>query len=63
MRVPAAVRTLARDLDAIFGARLRALVVHGRAEDGTAAVQPLALVDGLTPDDLRALKDAEEGRG
>jgi hypothetical protein len=56
MRAPDAVRTLARDLDLIFGPRLRALVVHGRADNG-AAVQALALVEALTPHDLRACAD------
>ena len=58
MHVPDAVRTLARDLEALFGPRLRALIVHGRA-DGQAPspAEVLALVDGLSAQDLRMCAD------
>jgi hypothetical protein len=65
---PSAVQTAARDLGDVFGGRLQSLVHYGaRAHDaashrehGThghhepALVHVLAVVDSLTPDDLRA---------
>lgn len=68
MEIPAAVRTLERELRGVFGARLQALVIygerarhaarhaaaHGHASDETSATRTLAVVDTLTGDDLRA---------
>lgn len=66
--IPDAVRALERDLQAIFGPRLRSLVAYGlaghghvRHDDGAgahghapAATHTMAVVDQLTADDLRA---------
>jgi hypothetical protein len=53
MNIPDAVRTLERELGEIFGGRLRSLVVYTPA--ASAAPTPtLAVVDGLSADDLRA---------
>jgi hypothetical protein len=53
MDIPDAVQALDRDLRAIFGDRLRSLVVYAAiaGDDGTST---LAVVDGLSADDLRA---------
>jgi len=66
---PDAVRTLERDLRGIFGTRLQSLVVYGARADTSATTQSghaahhhhesqpthtLAIVDGLSTDDLRA---------
>jgi hypothetical protein len=53
MDIPEAVRTLARELGEIFGARLRSLVVYAAAVK-SAPTPTLAVVDDLTADDLRA---------
>lgn len=45
-----AVQTLERDLRGIFGARLQSLVTYGQG----APTRTLAVVETLTPDDLRA---------
>jgi len=55
MAIPEAVGTLEQELREVFGKRLQSLVVYGNA----GGVQPaplstLALVDALTPDDLRS---------
>jgi hypothetical protein len=52
MNIPDAVRTLERELKEIFGGRLRSLVVYAAAAGG-AATPTLAVVEGLTADDLR----------
>ena len=55
MLITDAVRTLARDLQAVFGDRLRSVVAYGDAGGSDRAPTPtLAVVDGLTADDLRA---------
>ena len=53
MDIPDAVRTLDRDLRAIVGDRLRSLVVYN-AIAGDDRISTLAVVDGLSADDLRA---------
>jgi hypothetical protein len=58
MELSDAVRTLDRDLRALFGSRLRSLVAYRDASGAAMAPTPtLAVVDGLTPDDLRACAD------
>jgi hypothetical protein len=58
MEISDAVRTLDRDLRAVFGTRLRSVVAYGDAGGSDRAPTPtLAVVDGLTPDDLRACAD------
>src|SRR5688572_32870501 len=58
MQVTEAVRALDRDLKAVFGARLRSIVAYGDAGGSDRAPTPtLAIVDGLTADDLRACAD------
>jgi hypothetical protein len=53
MQIPDAVHALDRDLRSIFGDRLRSLVAYaGIAGDDRAST--LAVVDGLSADDLRA---------
>jgi hypothetical protein len=55
MEIPDGARTLERDLRAVFGNRMHSLVVYGRAAGAPLRPTPtLALVDALTPDDLRA---------
>ena len=65
MAIPDAVQTLERELREVFGSRLQSLVVYGQravpdhdahAGDGHAApsTRTLAVVDSMTPDDLRA---------
>ena len=53
MHIPDAVHALERDLRAIFGNRMRSLVAYAAiaGDDRTAT---LAVVDGLSADDLRA---------
>jgi hypothetical protein len=53
MDIPDAARTLDRDLRSIFGDRLRSLVLYG-AIPGDDRISTLAVVDGLSADDLRA---------
>ena len=53
MDIPDAVRTLDSDLRAIVGDRLRSLVVYN-AIAGDDRISTLAVVDGLSADDLRA---------
>jgi hypothetical protein len=53
MNIPEAVRMLERELGEIFGGRLRSLVVYAAAASG-APTPTLAVVEGLTADDLRA---------
>jgi hypothetical protein len=53
MDIPDAVQALDRDLRAIFGDRLRSLVVYA-AIAGDDRTSTLAVVDGLSADDLRA---------
>jgi hypothetical protein len=53
MDIPDAVQTLDRDLRAIFGDRLRSLAVYA-AIASDDRVSTLAVVDGLSADDLRA---------
>jgi hypothetical protein len=53
MDIPDAVQALERDLRAIFGDRLRSLVVYA-AVGGDDRTSTLAVVDGLSADDLRA---------
>jgi hypothetical protein len=58
MELPDAARTLDRDLRALFGSRFRSLVAYRDASGARKAPTPtLAVVDGLTPDDLRACAD------
>jgi len=53
-----AARTLDRDLRGLFGSRFRSLVAYRDASGASKAPTPtLAVVDGLTPDDLRACAD------
>lgn len=54
MRNADAVHDLDRDLRAIFDARIRSLVVHGAGGHGDTPVATVAVVDDLTPADLRA---------
>jgi hypothetical protein len=55
MDVPDAVRLLERDLRAIFGQRLRSLVTYRAVANGNRTAAPtLAIVNGLTAEDLRA---------
>ena len=53
MIIPDAVHVLERDLRDIFGSRLQSLVAY-RAASGSDKAPTLAVVDGLTADDLRA---------
>jgi hypothetical protein len=53
MDIPDAARALERDLRTIFGDRLRSLVLYG-AIPGDDRISTLAVVDGLSADDLRA---------
>jgi hypothetical protein len=53
VNIPDAVQVLERDLREIFGPRLQSLVAY-RAASGGDKVSTLAVVDGLTADDLRA---------
>ena len=53
MDIPDAVQALDRDLRAIFGDRLRSLVVYA-AIAGDDRTSTLAVVDGLSADDLHA---------
>jgi hypothetical protein len=53
MHIPDAVHALDRDLRAIFGDRLRSLVVYAGIA-GDDRTPTLAVVDGLSADDLRA---------
>jgi hypothetical protein len=58
MELSDAARTLDRDLRALFGSRFRSLVAYRDASGASKAPTPtLAVVDGLTPDDLRACAD------
>src|SRR4030095_16400102 len=58
MELSDAVRTLDRDLRALFGSRFRSLVAYRDASGaGRAPTPTLAVVDGLTPDDLRGCAD------
>src|SRR5262245_61933581 len=58
MDVSEAVRALERDLKSVFGARLRSLVAYGDTSGANRPPTPtLAVIDGLTPDDLRACAD------
>jgi hypothetical protein len=52
MTIPESVRRLERDLRGIFGSRLSSLVVYGA--QAHAHAHTLAVVDGLSRDDLRA---------
>ena len=52
MTIPESVRRLERDLRGIFGSRLSSLVVYGA--QAQAHAHTLAVVDGLSRDDLRA---------
>ena len=55
MQISDAVRSLDRDLRSIFSSRLRSLVAYGEPGGaGRTPVATLAVVDGLTADDLRA---------
>jgi hypothetical protein len=58
MEISEAVRSLDRDLQSLFGPRLRSLVVYREPGDGRrAASATLAVVDGLTAADLRRTAD------
>jgi hypothetical protein len=58
MPVSEAIGALTRDLEAIFGARLRSLVAYAAADQEPGGLEPtLAVVDDLSPDDLRACAD------
>jgi hypothetical protein len=58
MVISDAVRLLERDLQSIFGGRLRSLVAYGGATAaGREPDATLAVVEGLTVDDLRAAAD------
>jgi hypothetical protein len=58
MNIPESVRTLERDLRAVFGQRLRSLVACGDASgEGGVFANALAVVDNVTVDDLRACAD------
>ncbi len=55
MSIPDALRTLEHELREVFGRRLQSLVVYGHAAGvGPAPISTLALVETLTPDDLRS---------
>ena len=54
MTIPESVRRLERDLRGIFGSRLSSLVVYGAQAQAHAHAHTLAVVDGLSRDDLRA---------
>src|SRR5689334_3239391 len=74
-QIPAVVRTLERELRGIFGSRLQSLVVYGleahagHADGGhgghdaraPAPTHTLAIVDALTPDDLRGCSERASG--
>lgn len=49
-----AVRALDRDLRELFGDRLKSVVAYGSVSGATAPASAMAIVDGLTADDLRA---------
>jgi hypothetical protein len=53
MRIPDAVHALRRDLQAIFGDRLRSFVVYDAVADDDRT-STMAVVDGLSADDLYA---------
>jgi hypothetical protein len=53
MHIPDAVHALERDLRAIFGSRLRSLVVYANLVDPDRSAT-LVVVDGLSSDDLQA---------
>ena len=58
MEITEAVRSLDRDLKAVFGDRLRSVVAYGDAGGSDQAPAPtLVVVNGLTADDLRACAD------
>jgi hypothetical protein len=58
MVISEAVRMLQRDLSQLFSARLRSLVAYGDSSGPERApIATLAVVDGLTADDLRACAD------
>lgn len=58
MTLPASVAPLDADLNAIFADRLQSIVAYESAERGRDAMrQTLAVVDALTPADLRACAD------
>jgi hypothetical protein len=54
MRNADALHALDRDLRAVFGNRLHSLVAYGLADTHDGPVATMAIVDTLTPDDLRA---------
>ena len=63
MVISDAVQTLERELREVFGSRLQSLVLYGKraqpahdahAGHGAALTRTLAVVDSMTPDDLRA---------
>ena len=55
MQIPEAVRTLERELREVFGKRIQSLVVYGHSGGvRPSPISTLALVDTLTPDDLRS---------
>ena len=57
MQIPDAVRTLDRELTSMFGVRLKSLVAYRADAGDDLAVSTLAVVDGLTTDDLRGCAD------
>ncbi len=62
MAIPDSVRMLEKDLGATFGPRLQSLVIYRPATDASdAAIPTLAIVDDLTPDDLRACAAQVDG--
>jgi hypothetical protein len=53
MNISDAVRTVERDLRDIFGQRLQSLVAYATNGGGSGNASTLAVVDNLTPEDLR----------
>jgi len=54
MQITDAVRALERDLRDLFGSRLQSIVAYSSADGAGALTSTLAVVDGVTVDDLRA---------
>jgi len=57
MEISDAIRTLDRDLRELFGARLQSLVAYPASFEDRDGAATLAIVDRVTPDDLRACAD------
>ena len=61
MHIPDAVHALGRDLQAIFGDRLRSFVVYDAVSGDDDRTSTLAVVDGLSADDLYACVERVAG--